>query len=126
MRQQSIHVLLFSTKGQNEKSESKGRYSERKSKIKRGSGEGKERGHHERKRECERNGVPSACLRHQSNAEKLCQTCWNGWIILRRRGLKSGCCGDATVHLCLLRGQPVYSPKPHKAPENHRTRHCEH
>lgn len=47
-------------------------------------------------------------------------------LLLGRRGLKSGCCGDATVHLCLLLGQPVYSPKPHKAPESHRTRHCEH
>lgn len=30
------------------------------------------------------------------------------------RGLKSGCCGNTTVHLCLLLGQPVYSLKPKK------------
>lgn len=47
-------------------------------------------------------------------------------LLQERRGLKCGCCGDATVHLCLLLGQPVYSPKPHKAPESHRTRDCEH
>lgn len=47
-------------------------------------------------------------------------------ILLGRRGLKSGCCGDATVQLYLLLGLPVYSPKPHKAPESHRTRDCEH
>lgn len=47
-------------------------------------------------------------------------------LLLGREGLKSGCCGDATVHLCLLLGQPVYSPKPHKAPESHSTRDYEH
>lgn len=47
-------------------------------------------------------------------------------LFLGRRGLKSGCCGDATVHLCLLLGQSVYSPKPHKDPESHRTRDCGH
>lgn len=37
-------------------------------------------------------------------------------LLLERRGLKSGCCGDATVHRLLLE-QPVYSPNPHKAIE---------
>lgn len=47
-------------------------------------------------------------------------------LLLGIEGLKSGCCGDATVHLSLLLGQTVYSPKPYKAPESHKTRDYEH
>lgn len=47
-------------------------------------------------------------------------------LCLEMMGLNCDCCGDASVHLCLLPWQSVYSPEPHKDPENHRTReHCE-
>lgn len=56
--------------------------------------------------------------------ESFVRLFWMAGLLLGRRGLKSGCCGDTNVRLSLLRGQSVYSPQPQKDPESHRTRDC--
>lgn len=99
MRQQSIHVPLFSTKGRGKKSESKESSSERKTKIK---SEGAEKGKREsmmkeRKPESERSGEP--ILTTKAKLESFARVVGMFGVLLCTRGLKYGCCGDATVHL---------------------------
>lgn len=41
------------------------------------------------------------------------------------RGLKAGCCGNTTVHLCLLPGKPVNPFEPKKSQKINRIRDLE-
>lgn len=114
MRQQSIHVSLCSTKNMRWKKKTKKelKWGWKKKEVHRGGEEVKGTVFH----------LPAFATKAMKG-EALPDSFGMPGLLLVRRGLKSGCCGDATLlHPRLLLGQLVYSPKPHKASESHRTR----